>query len=446
MEMQVFELVGYTVQQMSVNSAGQPLDANGNVVTAALQNTPAYVNISQIEEVIGDADGFDGQVYSDQNDSIQWCVAAVDIIMGTLSGQIEIDGNATANTFAFRNISRTGCASIQGYFMTGGILFVDRAGKRVLLFNWQGTQVVTPPPETLSLFSEHLFQQMPITQVTYSSSPVMRLWFLRSDGSVVCCEYDDQYQVKAWWRFVTGYNGVIDPVLSIVSGPGATEDLFYMAVQRGSFVTLEVLGSPYWNPTYYSGSYNSALVTPPILLDCSVLYQNLTPFTQVTTTNAPGLVNLAGRTVAVWGDGAYLGTVAYTSGTLTLPNSASCKSVVIGLPYTSLFTSMPFDLGSMEDTTRGHMQSIPRVDITFLNSLDATIATVNSNFGLGGSSYGPAQMNKKQTAFPTLFTGTEREPVTSGYGADSSLSIKSSIPLPCTVTAIMPMVGDRERA
>ena len=434
MEMQFFELVTYQVQVISTNAAGQPLDSSGNIVTAAAQNTPAYTNTPQTQEIIGDADGFNGDIFSDQNDAIQWAVSAADIIIGTLSGQVEVDGSATANTYAFRNISRTGCAPIQGYFMTGGVLFVDRAGKRVLLLNWQGSNIETPPPETLSIFSEHLFEQNAITQISYASSPVMRLWFLRTDGTIVCCEYDAQYDVKAWWQFVT-----TGTVLSIVVGPNVAEDDLYVAVSYNGEVMLEQLTSPYWNTASYSGSSGAQ---PPVFLDHAVQYYNATPFTALTAGNVPLLANLNGQTVACWGDGAYLGTAVVSAGSVTLPMPAGITSVhyaIVGMPYISTMQSMPFDIGDLRDSSRGDKQNTPRVAITLLNSLDGSIS------GKPGGQAQYAINASSRTAFPTLFTGTKRVPVSSGIGFDATITVTSALPLPCTVTALVPMVGDRER-
>jgi hypothetical protein len=431
MEMQFFELDTYTSQEVSTNASGQPLDSSGNVITAAAQNTPAYINVPQTTEIVGDADGFDGEIYSDQNDSIQWCVSALDIIIGTLSGQTEIDGSATANTYAFRNISRTGCAPIQGFFMTGGVLFVDRAGKRVLLLDWQGTAVITPPPETLSLFSEHLFEQNPITQVAYSASPVMRLWFLRTDGSLVCCEYDDQYGVRAWWQFIT--NGTIE---SITVGPGSTEDILYLAVSRNGKVTIEQLTTPYWNPSYYSGASGNQ---PPVFLDAAVQYYNATPFTGIPSSSIPLIANLIGMTVGVWGDGEYLGTVVVGSGTIVLPGSTAVHYAILGLPYTSILTTMPFEIGNAMDSSQGQRLMTPRVGVTLLNSLDCELS------GKAGGAAVDVIPSSSQTTFPTLFTGTKRAPCPTGPGFETSITITSSLPLPCTVTALVPMVGTRER-
>ena len=435
MEIQLFELVTYQVQVLSTNAAGQPLDSNGNVVTAALQNTPAYTNVPQTQEIVGDADGFNGSIFSDQNDSIQWAVSAADIIIGTLSGQVEVEGTATANTYAFRNVSRTGCAPIQGYFMTGGVLFVDRAAKRVLLLNWQGSNIETPPPETLSIFSEHLFEQNAITQIAYASSPVMRLWFLRTDGTLVCCEYDAQYDAKAWWQFVT-----TGTVLSLAIGPNVGEDDVYVAVSYNGKVILEQLSSPYWNTANYSGSGGAQ---PPVFLDHAVQYYNATPFTALTAVEVPLLANLNGQTVSCWGDGAYLGTAVVALGAVTLPMPTGITSVhyaIVGMPYTSTMTSMPFDVGDGRDSTRGDKQNTPRVAITLLNSLDGTISGKPG----GQAQYAINQSN--QVAFPTLYTGTKRVPVSSGIGFDATITVTSALPLPCSVTSIVPMVGDRERA
>jgi hypothetical protein len=434
MEMQFFELTTYNVQQLSLNSAGQPLDAQGNIITAAAQNTPAYINVPQTQEIVGDADGFNGSIFSDQNDSIQWAVSAADIIIGTLSGQVMVQGGATANTYAFQNVSRTGCAPIQGYFMTGGVLFIDRAGKRVLLLNWQGINIATPPPQTLSNFSEHLFEQNAITQIAYAASPVMRLWFLRTDGTLVCCDYDDQYDVKAWWQLQT-----TGTILSLAVGPNTAEDDLYVATSYNGKVILEMLSSPYWNPASYSGSGGAQ---PPIFLDHAVQYYNATPFTALTAGNVPLLANLNGQTVSCWGDGAYLGTAIVSAGAVTLPMPAGITSVhyaIVGMPYTCTMTTMPFDLGSLQDSTRADKQHTPRVSVTLINSLDGTIS------GKPGGQAQNAVPATSQVANPTLFTGTKRVAVSSGIGLDATITISSALPLPCTVTALVPMVGDRER-
>ena len=283
MLMQFFEQVVYTIQVMTTNASGQPLDASGNVVTAAAGNTPAYTSIPQFQEIVGDADGFTGQIYSDQNDAIQWIVSAIDIIIGTLTGQVLIPGDSTANTFSFSNISRTGCADIQAYFMTGGIVFVDRAARRVMLLNWQGVNIQLLPPDTLSVFSEHLFSGgsgNAINQICFSTSPVMRLWFLQNDGTLVCCEYDDKYDVKAWWNFIT--DGTI---VSIEVGQGTNEDILYMIVNRNGHYILEQLTTPYWTTESGAGG-----VQPAIFTDASVYAYNATPFTTVS-----GLTNLNGE-------------------------------------------------------------------------------------------------------------------------------------------------------
>ena len=430
MLMQFFEQVVYTVQLMSKNASGQPLDSSGNVVTAAAGNTPAYTSTAQYQEVVGDSDGFTGQIYSDQNDAIQWIVSAVDIIIGTLTGQVLITGDSTANTFSFRNISRTGCANIQAYFMTGGIVFVDRTSRRVMLLNWQGVNIQLLPPDTLSIFSEHLFSGAlgnAITQICFSTSPVMRLWFLQSDGSLVCCEYDDKYDVKAWWNFIT--DGTI---VSIEVGQGANEDILYMIVNRNGHYILEQVTSPYWTSESGQGG-----ALPGIFTDASVYVYNATPFTTVS-----GLTNLNGKTVQMVGDGMYLGTAVVSAGSVTLPTGggypASYNTAVVGLAYTSILTTMPLEPGDARDAGIGKTFTIPRVVIQFLNTLYAEIVGING---------GVAEIQDYtigQTSFPVMATKTERINAASGFAYGSCITIQSAKPLPLSVTAIIPEVAGYE--
>ena len=430
MLMQFFEQVVYTVQTMSKNASGQPLDSSGNVVTAAAGNTPAYTSVPQFQEVVGDSDGYFGSIYSDQNDSIQWIVSAADIIIGTLSGQVLIQGTATANTFAFQNISRTGCADIQAYFMTGGVLFVDRAARRVMLLNWQGTNIQLLPPDPISIFSEHLFTGgvgNTINQIAFSTSPVMRLWFLQNDGSLVCCEYDDKYDVRAWWNYITDGS-----IVSICVGQGLLEDVLYMVVSRNGHYTIEQLTTADWTSQSGQGG-----VMPAVYTDASIYKYNATPFTTVA-----GLTNLNGKTVQMVGDGMYLGTAVVSAGSVTLPTGgafpASYNTAVVGLAYASIMTSMPIETGQSQDSGIGKEITIPRVVIQFLQTLYAEV------LGVQGGNPEISDYTAGQTTFPTLYTGTARSPMPSGFAFGSSVTIQSSKPLPLTVTAIIPEVTGYE--
>jgi len=427
MQIQLSELLEYTVQKMRVNGSNQPLDSSNVVVSAAAGNTPAYDDTIEVEEFIGDADGFTGDIFSNQNDLVQWAVAARDIIIGTLSGHVMMAGNATANDFAFQHISQTGCAPIQGIFITGGILFIDKSGKRVMLLDWQGSGVEFPAPDTLSLFAEHLFLTDPIIQIAYESCPVPRLWCLRTSGSLVALELDDQYNVRAWWRFVT--DGVVK---SITVGYGVNEDTLYLAVLRNAHVTLEAVQTKDW-----SSQSGTATLLPAIYLDCAVYKYNATPFTTVAL-----LGDLEGKTVGMVGDGMYLGTAVVASGAVTLPNGgaypASYNTAVVGLPFVSEATPMPIELGDVLDSTQARQLTIPHVGITFYKTLDAQI------IGVQGGTAESAVLGGVQGAFPTLFSGTEIIPMPSGFSTGSIITIRSSLPLPCEVNAIVPEVTGYE--
>jgi len=421
--MAFFEQVIYSIQVMSKNSSGQPLDSSGAVVTASAGNTPAYSSVQQYQQVVGDADGFTGQIFSDQNDSIQWIVSAVDIIIGTLSSQVLISGESTANTFAFRNISRTGCADIQAYFMTGGVLFIDRAGRRVMLLNWQGINIQLLPPDTLSIFSEHLFFGSPINQISFSTSPTMRLWFLQTDGTLVGCDYDDKYDVRAWWNFETDGS-----IVSIISGQDLTEDILYIVVLRNGHYILEKLATQDWISQSGAGG-----VYPAVYTDSSVVKYNVTPFTTI----ALG-TNLVGKTVQMIGDGMYLGTaVVPGGGVLTLPTGgaypASYNTAVVGLAYTSKMTSMPIEVGVQQDSGIGRELTIPRVAIQYINSLYSELSGVQGLVEITDKTVG-------QTTNPVLFTGMERSPMPSGFSFGSCVTIQSSKPFPLSIAAIIPEV------
>ena len=429
MQIQLYENVNYTVQTMRTDTNGNPVDSSGKLITAAAGNTPAYDDTVQVEQVIGDADGFEAEIFSDQNDSIQWAVAARDVIIGTLSGEVMMPGDATANDFTFSQIAKVASSSIPGLFISGGILFVDVSGQRVILMDWQGSSVEMAPYDTLSLYAEHLFSSNPITQIAYESSPIPRIWCLRTDGSVCGLEYDSTYGIRAWWRLVT--DGVVK---SIVRGKGSAEDTLFLAVLRNGHMLIESMQTKNWVSQSGSGG-----VMPAIFLDAAVYKYNATAFTTVT-----GLGDLEGKTVGMVGDGMYLGTAVVASGSVTLPHVSpypvSYNTAIVGLLYTSELTTMPIEVGNVTDSTDASDTSlplkltIPHVSITFYKTLDAQI------IGVQGGNAETAVLGGAQTTFPVLFSGQEKIPMPSGFSVGSSVTIRSSLPLPCEVNAIVPEV------
>jgi len=424
MQVQIYENVNYTVQVMRTDEDGNPVDSSGNLITAAAGNTPAYDDTIQLEQVIGDADGFEAEIFSDQNDSVQWAVAARDVIIGTLSAEVMMPGDATANDFSFSHIAKVAASSIPGIFISGGVVFIDVSGQRVILLDWQGTSVEMAPYDTLSLFAEHLFTSNPITQIAYESSPIPRLWCLRTDGSVCGLEYDSTYGVRAWWRMVT--DGVVK---SIVRGKGLLgEDTLYLAILRNGHMLIESMQTKNWVSQSGVGG-----LLPAIFLDAAVYKYNATPFTTVT-----GLGDLEGKTVGMVGDGMYLGTAVVASGAVTLPHVSpypvSFNTAIVGLLFDSEVTTMPLELGDASDSSQALKLTIPHVSLTFYKTLDAQI------IGVQGGAAESAVLGGAQSSFPTLFSGIEKIPMPSGFAVGSSVTIRSSLPLPCEVNAIVPEV------
>lgn len=430
MELQFFELVDYDVQEMSTNALGQPLDSTGAIVTPSAGNTPAYNTIVQKQEIIGDADGFAAAIYSDKNDSIQWGISSSDVLIGTLSAIYMIPGDATANTFSIVPVTKMGCAPVQAVLIPNGILFIDRPGKQVIVFNWQRVYYITPPPESFSLFSDHLFMTNTIVAFVHQQSPIARFWFLRTDGTLVACEYDATYDVRAFWEFVT--DGTI---LSIAVGQGTQEDVLYMAVQRGSNVVIEYLSTMDWA----SASSKVGSVLPAVFADCAVVQYNATAFSVVT-----GIDNLDGKTVDLVGDGAYLGTAVVASGSVTLPADANGKATyntaVVGLHYDATLRTMGIDVGNVENSYEIKEIGIPRVGIIFYQTLAAQLRSIQGNVQPCDLSNSPGRPLNPLASFPTPYSGPQRVPFMGGYQYGSYVQVESILPLPCTVSAIIPEI------
>jgi hypothetical protein len=152
---------------------------------------------------------------------------------------------------------------------------------------------------------------------------------------------------------------------------------------------------------------------------------------------------LNGQTVAILADGATHPDKVVASGTVTLDRAAT--EIHIGLPYSATLTTMRLEAGASDGTAQGKTKRFTNVVIR----LDQTGA---------GLLYGPtavtADMDElhlrdsfdpMSTALPLFDGDTEILPWPEGYEQLGRLTLKHTLPLPCTITAIMPQVNTQDR-
>jgi hypothetical protein len=146
----------------------------------------------------------------------------------------------------------------------------------------------------------------------------------------------------------------------------------------------------------------------------------------------PGLSHLTGETVAIWSSGGYYGDVEVTAGVVTTDDWLDLsKPVVIGLPYTSIFETMPLcvpaQLGSLGRTTK----RITLVAVDFYQTVGPKIgADVNHLVDV-------VKEPTLSEAVPELYTEwKEVGNVEGGWNRKPTIWIEQTIPGPMTIRQI----------
>lgn len=415
-QMGPYEITSYQTIQMITNASGQPATT-----------PPGYQTVTQSTTVVGDSDGIEATVSSTTDDEILWIVPSFDLVIGTAVSEWVMPSDSTANTFTFSLVSATGSTPLQGSMVGGGLIYVRTFGRKVARMQWQGLFNTYLPPEDLTFFAEHLFYPNNVVQFDFQQNPEQVLWFVRSDGVCVVCQLNDTYGVRAWWRFVT--NGTINSVAVV---PGANRDYVFLSIARNSggnaVTTIELLDDPDWyNPADSNG--NEVVAD---YMDCSA-YATGSGITTIS-----GLAALNTMTVQCIGNGEYLGTAVVSGGSVTLPNNpGGLTTARAGLGFTAEMQTMRIEAAASYGTSQTKIKAIPRVAVRWYNTLDGQLGPDTSNLH-------PA--NFDNTVQPNLYTGDDIVPVEVDYNTNSYVVIQSTLPLPCTVNAIVPEVeGETER-
>jgi hypothetical protein len=216
-------------------------------------------------------------------------------------------------------------------------------------------------------------------------------------------------------------------------------DIVWLAVQRTIGATtntyIEQVATPFWTDNKQA-----------VFSDCST-YKSAALFTTMAIDPT-----LNGATMEVVADGAYIGTAVVSGGSLTLPGGKSALKAVAGFNFVSTLTSMPIVSQTQEGTSQLHKASIPKARMRVLNTLylkigQFTAANAQGTPGLTSVRLpmeGPALDYTK--ANPVMYSGYARASVLEALRDDAYLSIVSDLPLPASVTAIVPDVEVSETA
>lgn len=270
---------------------------------------------------------------SEDADMIRHIVGMESLLLFTGSGEMRVGSSAggiSPSSIVIRTQSYVGANAVKPVVSGNNVVFISARGGHPYQTVYS-EQVASYAPTDIGVRCPHFFDGKDIVDMTICKAPINSLWCCSSDGSLYCATFLPEQGINAWTRVDVG--GKVESLCAISEG---SEDHVYIAVRRNGTVCLERLSDIIIegdNDARFVDSYLDAIFTSP-------------------QTSITGLDHLNGQTVAMHGDGQFLGTAQVTDGAVTLP--VACKNVAIGLPITSRLITIPYEYANPETIMREH--------------------------------------------------------------------------------------------
>jgi len=331
---------------------------------------------------------------------IQWLKSGTYLMVGTTAsvGRLGSDTEAIAPTAApiYRNQAKNGCSYLQPVDAVDAVLYVERGGQKIreLTYTYSSDRYVAPD---MTILAEHITGDG-ILEIDFANRPDPILWCIRDDGVLLSFTYHRKHDIMAWGEHTTGS---ADDFTSVAVIPGTDEDVVYVATAR----TVDSNSVRYienFQP-YDWGTDNN---------DCW--------FVDAGVTDGNNLSHLEGLSVAVFND-ARPGTAETVSGGAITASGHS--NYVIGLPYTSIFETMPL----VSDGSLSRKARVLSVMADFYETLGAHV---------GSSSTRCADLRFSTDSFATTidpYTGIKVVPYVQGTTRDPTIYCQEADPVPLTI-------------
>ncbi len=373
---------------------------------------------------------------TDQVNVIEWINAGKILIIGTAGGEFVVsaalEGEALVpgNVRVVRHSTYGSKSQVAPQRVEQVLLFVQRAGRKLreLVFDDATGGYVAPD---MTILADHVTLGG-MTRLAFQQEPNRMVWAMLATGELVCFTYERGQQVTAWHRHPLGGTDAKVESIATIPHPDGDQDQLWLIVSRtigGATKRFVELLEPEW--------LRSNARSAAFFVDSGLSYSG------VAATTMTGLDHLEGQTVSILADGATHPERVVSSGEVTLDRAAS--EVHVGLPYSATLQTMRLDAGGADGTAQGKTKRITNVVVR----LDQTG---------GGLRYGPTAVDADMDEFHIrdsydpmdeavpLFDGdTPVLPWPEGYEQDARVTIRHTLPLPCTVTAIMPQFLTQDR-
>lgn len=374
----------------------------------------------------------------------QWAVTSGWIVVGCSDCEPVLRGPGTFDALTQANITAVidkgqGSAFHVPAVADAGVLAIGVSRQRVNYVKIDRL-VDSVRSDEISTYANHILRGLAAALV-YQLDPNHVAWGFSQNGDFWAFTFRPDQQVIAWARQPMP-NGFVEEIAANPSADGASIEVWMIVRRLINGVTrrfVEIM-----TPFFQSVNADAPDATGAWFVDCGLSYAG----PAVSILSAP---HLAGASVRVLADGAWLGdfTADPVTGAVTLPRKVT--NAILGLPMKSKLRTLPLDPTRPGTTTRGDAKQATHASVDFLETyggeafMDALDDEGNWQHEHGAvEGLFPSAANALAPNAQKLFTGRKSFPMESSIAKRIELELVDDHPYPSTILALAPDVEDGE--
>lgn len=352
----------------------------GGIPYVCFSNSDDYDNFADKEhgEVLAN-NAITVPVISTKRNDCCWLVSASVLFVGTSSAEFYIDSASSAEALApdnvkIQQISSIGSLPIPPVRVGSHTMFVTRAGTSIrdIVYSFSTD---TYDPIELSLFGRHLLTSG-ITRMSYQENPDKVIWLTVNDGRLIGMTFLSEQNVSALHQHYLG--GDVNSITTIHNYENNLDEVWVMVERSAEGVTYPCIE---WLDNGMVMQY------PPEITSITDIdekenaesdYMKLNAFyldggvTVVSPESAndktiTGLERFNGMELSVMVDGAFMGTVTVSSGSISVTGKS--QRISVGLPVDSVYIPQRMYVQGGSGSGVGDVQRIDHLTFMFWRTM-----------------------------------------------------------------------------
>ena len=375
-----------------------------------MSKTGDYNNFS-VEKVSGtvtDDSAICLSFISRQQAEIKHVCPASDLFVLTDANEWVVSGGSTVTPSKCTNKAQTfrGCTEVEPVSIGSRLIYVQKRSQTIrdMAYSYETDSY---DGMDLTLLAKHLLRGYTIQSSAYMQDPDSRLYFVRSDGVMICLAYINDQKVYAWSHLVTD-----GEYISVCTVAEEETDEVYTAVIRDGKTYIEKLA-----PDSESSDPKDYIMT-----DCAKL------ITFDGKDDTASVDWLAGK-VSVLADGRWYEDVEVTDGEITIPTKVSY--MIIGKPYTMTIELPNVEVQTQNGTLQGRYKNVRSASLRLQHTLGGKI-------GNGVGKIDAIKYEEFSYQSVSLYTGDKEITIPNqGVEKNGRILITSNEPYPFYLAAII---------